>query len=189
VTIAYRTGHSTANTMCVGRASLGRLGLVARIVALGGAAFTAGCVHPQDVNEVEFDPTPPATPEATVMRDVVIGGDDDDANETPPPAPATLVWSNVRVNQREPVLFRLGAGLGALGHIDLNPCRGQGLPAGYVHMHLTFRGTGHVVRAAVETPIVPPPEALECIGDQVEATMVPTFDGGDVNLSKSFFVN
>jgi len=176
--------------MCVGRASLGRPGLVARIVALGVAAFTAGCVHPQDTNEVEFDPTPPAAPETTVTRDVVIGGDDD-ANEAPPPpaAPATLVWSSLRVNQHEPVLFRLGAGLGALGHIDLNPCRGQGLPAGYVHMHLTFGGTGRVVRAAVETPVAPPPEALTCIGDQVEATMVPTFEGGDVNLSKSFFVN
>jgi hypothetical protein len=56
-------------------------------------------------------------------------------------------------------------------------------------MHLTFRGTGRVVRAAVETPLAPPPEALACIGDQIQATMVPVFDGGDVNLSKSVFVN
>jgi hypothetical protein len=184
----YRVALLAATTNAVGRASLGLIALVA-LAFVGLASFTTGCVRPQ-TNDVEFDPTPPTAPEVTVTRDVVIGGDDA-PNEAPPPAsaPAVLVLSNIPLAQRDPVLFRLGAGLGALGHIDLNPCRGQGLPPGYVHMHLTFRGTGRVVRAAVETPAVPPPEALACIGDQVEATMVPVFEGGDVNLSKSFFVN
>jgi hypothetical protein len=188
----YRDPVSAANHKFVGRTALA-LGL------LVGLGLTAGCVRPQ-VNEVDFDPTPPAPHEPTVTRDVTIGDDDDSdesdesgasADAPPPPQsrPKVLVWSPIRLGPREPVLFRLGAGLGALGHIDLNPCRDQGLPSGYVHMHLTFRGTGRVVRAAVETPMAPPPEALACIGDQIQATMVPVFDGGDVNLSKSVFVN
>ena len=181
----YRDPVSAANHKFVGRTALA-LGL---LVWLG---LTAGCVRPQ-LNEVDFDTTPPAPREPTITRDVTIGGDDDsdESDETlpPQPGPKVLVWSPIRLGPREPVLFRLGAGLGALGHIDLNPCRDQGLPPGYVHMHLTFRGTGRVVRAAVETPLAPPPEALACIGDQIQATMVPVFDGGDVNLSKSVFVN
>jgi hypothetical protein len=183
---------------------MGLAGLMG-LVALG--AICAGCVRPQEVNEFEYDPTPPAPPEVTVTRDVVIGGDDDDESDDESPPPASVpsaaatatatatatrkdfVWSTIKLGRHEPELFRLGAGLGALGHIDLNPCRDRGLPAGYVHMHLTFHGTGRVVRAAVETPVAPPPEALSCIGGQVEATMVPTFEGGDVNLSKSFYVN
>jgi hypothetical protein len=165
-----------------------RLALVVVSVALGGLG--TGCVHAEDVNEQWVDSTPAAPPEVTVERDVAIGADESaDPPDAPPPS-GVLVWSPISLRPpREPALFRLGAGLGALGHIDLNPCRDQGLAAGYVHMHLTFRRTGRVVRAAVETPIAPPPEALACIADQIEDTVVPTFDGGDVMLSKSVFVN
>jgi len=89
----------------------------------------------------------------------------------------------------DPILFRLGAGYGALGHVDLAPCRDQGLPQGYLRLRVTFRASGRVVRAAVETPVAPPAEALTCIGEQLEMAMVPLFEGGDVTLSKSFFVN
>jgi hypothetical protein len=37
--------------------------------------------------------------------------------------------------------------------------------------------------------VPPPEEALDCIGEQLELAMVPVFDGGDVTLSRSFFVN
>jgi hypothetical protein len=167
---------------------------VGKVALLGGLLLlAAGCVHPQNTEELEPDSTPAAAPEPVVSREVEIGADDsDEAPDSPPPVSAgrapVLVWSEVRL-PAEPVLFRLGAGLGALGHIDLGSCRDQGLPPGYVHMHLTFRHTGHVVRAAVETPIAPPPEALACIGEQIESTMVPVFDGGAVSLSKSVYVN
>ena len=165
-----------------------RLVLLVLSVASGG--FGAGCVHAEDVNEQWVDSTPAAPPEVTVERDVEIGAEESaDPADAPPPA-GVLVWSPISLRRPpEPVLFRLGAGLGALGHIDLSPCRDQGLGAGYVHMHLTFRNTGRVVRAAVETPTAPPPEALACIADQIEDTVVPTFDGSDVMLSKSVFVN
>ncbi len=90
----------------------------------------------------------------------------------------------------DPVPFRLGAGRGALGRLDLEPCREQGLPQGYLHVRVTFRHNGHVVHAAVESPAAPPNEALACIGEQLQAmAMVPAFDGGDVTISKSYFVN
>ncbi|MBV9949159.1 MAG: hypothetical protein JOZ69_20085 [Myxococcales bacterium] len=87
------------------------------------------------------------------------------------------------------MLFRLGAGYGALGRLDLSTCREQGLQPGYVHVRVTFRHSGRVVRAAVESSVAPPQGALDCIGEQLEWAMVPVFDGGDVTLSKSFFVN
>ncbi|HEX4445187.1 MAG TPA: hypothetical protein VH044_00565 [Polyangiaceae bacterium] len=164
-------------------------GISLLLLLLTGGLGT-GCVHAEDVNESYVDSTPAAPPEVTVEREVEIGADEPGDPADPPPPSGVLVWSPISLRPpREPALFRLGAGLGALGHIDLNPCRDEGLLRGYVHMHLTFRHTGRVVRAAVETPVAPPPQALSCIGDQIEATEVPTFDGGDVMLSKSVFVN
>jgi hypothetical protein len=54
---------------------------------------------------------------------------------------------------------------------------------------VTFAPSGHVVSAAVETPLAPPQEALTCIGDQLEVAMVPAFDGADVTLSRTLFVD
>jgi hypothetical protein len=99
---------------------------------------------------------------------------------SPPPARRALP---------DPIFFRLGAGYGALGRIDLSPCRDQGLEPGYLHLRVTFRASGRVVRAAVERPAPPPAEALLCIGEQLQMAMVPVFDGSDVTLSKSVFVN
>jgi hypothetical protein len=89
----------------------------------------------------------------------------------------------------DPVFFRMGAGYGALGRVDLSPCRNEGLPAGYLRLHVTFHVSGRVVRAAVESATTPPSEALSCISEQLELAMVPAFEGGEVTLSKSFFVN
>jgi hypothetical protein len=90
---------------------------------------------------------------------------------------------------RDPVFFALGAGYGALGQVDVLPCRDRGLPAGYLRIRATFRPSGHVAHAAVESLAAPPEEALECIGEQLEATSVPPFDGGDVTLSRIYFVD
>jgi hypothetical protein len=149
----------------------------------------AGCVRrPMQELEVGSDRTtddPPPDPGA--VREVIVAGEDANEEESQPgsarggppgqhPAP-------------DPVLFRLGAGYGALGQVDLAPCREQGLQAGYLHMRVTFRPNGRVIRAAVESPLPPPPEALACIGEQLELAMVPMFEGGDVTLAKSFFIN
>ncbi|MDP9148547.1 MAG: hypothetical protein M3O36_01190, partial [Myxococcota bacterium] len=89
----------------------------------------------------------------------------------------------------EPAFFHLGAGYGALGQVDLARCRDQGLQRGYLRMHVTFHTSGRVARAAVEAPVAPPAEALTCIGEQLEAALVPEFGGREVTLSRSFFVN
>jgi hypothetical protein len=88
----------------------------------------------------------------------------------------------------DPVFFRIGAGYGAVGQVDLSACRERGLDPGYVHIHVTFGGGGRVAGATVESPNQPPPDALTCIGEKLEAASVPAFEGGDVTLSKSLFV-
>ena len=88
-----------------------------------------------------------------------------------------------------PIFFSLGAGHGALGRVDLSTCRDRGLPAGYLRIRATFRPSGHVAHAAVESAAEPPQEALECVSEQLEDTSVPPFDGEDVSLSKIVFVN
>jgi hypothetical protein len=87
----------------------------------------------------------------------------------------------------ERVFFHLGAGYGALGLVDLGPCQVQGL-AGYVRVHVTFMGSGRVARAAVESRDAPSSDALSCIGQQLRFATVPVFEGGEVTLSKTFFV-
>jgi hypothetical protein len=88
----------------------------------------------------------------------------------------------------DPVPFRIGAGHGALGMVDLAPCRTEGLPTGYLKMRVTFRRDGRIVHAAVESPDPPPQEALECVADLLQDARVPAFDGRDASLTRSFFV-
>jgi hypothetical protein len=158
--------------------------------ALVTALFAAnvGCA-PVEVPAEAVDTTPVAAPEAAVARDVDVryaGPGDDDAE----PAGAPPRASRADHPPPDPVPFRLGAGRGALGRLDLAPCREQGLPQGYLHVRVTFRHNGRVVHAAVESPASPPDEALSCIGEQLQTVaMVPAFDGGDVTISKSYFVN
>jgi hypothetical protein len=151
--------------------------------------ITGGCVRQaKNVFEVPTHPTgDDSAPVPSETRDVVVASDAP-SEEASEPVPAG-VRASPRHEAPDPVLFRLGAGYGALGQLDLAPCRDQGLPPGYLHMRVTFRQSGRVVRAAVESPVAPPPEALACIGEQLEAAMVPLFEGSDVTLSKSFFIN
>ena len=153
---------------------------------VAGVIATTGCIHPETTNEYEPDSSPASDPEPVVVREVVVSY----AGAGEPPAPAVFLPPSPRDRPRpDPVPFRLGAGRGALGLIDLTPCREDGLPPGYVHMRVTFQHSGHVVHAAVESATAPPPEALDCIGAQLEVAMVPVFDGSDVTLSRSYFVN
>jgi hypothetical protein len=155
------------------------------LLLLATAPLEAGCLHEDMTAEAEPDWDRWGEPaEATVVREVVVESEESTA------APVAYLPASPRDRPSpDPVPFRLGAGRGALGRVDLAACREQGLPLGYLHVRVTFRRTGRVVHAAVESPEAPTPEALSCIGEQLEATLVPAFDGGDVTLSKSFFVN
>jgi hypothetical protein len=146
---------------------------------------TAGCLHEGDLEPPEGpdtqDPPAPVVQERSV--ELQYGAADDNADVVTEPPPAAP-----RPPRREPVPFHLGAGYGALGHVDLGTCRDQGLQPGYLRIHITFRDDGRIARAAVEAGEAPPEQALTCIGEQLKMAMVPSFDGDDVSLSKSFFV-
>lgn len=149
----------------------------------------AGCVQARIVAPVESTEDPPVEPHET--RIVQVPGDEpgEELGAEPTQAAVSVSVSTAVPGFADPVFFRIGAGYGALGQVDLHSCREQGLPAGYVHMRVTFRDTGQVVRASVESPTAPPPDALVCIGEQLRLAMVPRFEGGEVTLSRSFFVN
>jgi hypothetical protein len=146
-----------------------------------------GCIHPQ-MPEAEA-PEGPYQPiaEPTTEREVDVS----DESPAAEPAPDVVVETAPQplFGRSEPVLFRLGAGYGALGQVDFAPCREQGLDKGYLHMRVTFRHSGRVVHAIVERTAPPPEEAMHCIAEQLQAAAVPTFDGEDVTLSKSYYVN
>jgi hypothetical protein len=151
--------------------------------------LTTGCVR-QTTREFEADVAhlpDDSVRESSETREVVVGSTRSEQPAEEPTPGQSVPHSSLL--PPEPTLFRLGAGYGALGQIDLAPCRNQGLSPGYLRVRVTFQHNGRVARAAVESVVAPPSEALACIGEQLEAAMVPVFDGVDVTLSKSFFVN
>jgi hypothetical protein len=153
------------------------------------ALLAAGCVHPGEDPDAAFAGFTEDAAEPAVEREVVVTYDGPIEEPDAPPTATALPAPSPAHAILDPVPFRLGAGCGALGHIDLGACRDQGLQPGYVHMRVTFHHSGRVASAALESLASPPPEALTCIGEQLEVAMVPAFDGGDVVLSKSYFVN
>jgi hypothetical protein len=149
--------------------------------------LVSGCVHLEATAGLTPEPERSADDSSpAIVRDVEVTYDDSEGES---PEPTAAISPRRDRPPPDPVLFSLGAGHGALGRVDLGPCRQEGLPPGYVHLRVTFRRSGRVVRAAVSTPAEPPSEALACIGEQLEVALVPVFDGDDVTLSKSFFVN
>jgi hypothetical protein len=150
-------------------------------------AFVAtGCIHLPDGDvEPAFDTAPSSDSEPVVRRDVTVGWQ---GGEETTPAGPPLAASPLDRPPPDPVPFRIGAGHGALGRIDLAPCRAKGLPSGYLRMRVTFRRDGRVVHAVVESPAPPPQEALDCVAEQLHVAEVPVFDGRDAALTRRFFV-
>jgi hypothetical protein len=120
-----------------------------------------------------------ARPEPLVERQLTIGSSE--------AAPATPGRTNPLLKP-DPVPFAIGAGYGALAHVDLAGCRERGLVPGYLHLNATFTPAGYVVRASVTTPTAPSSSALDCIADQLRLAGVPAFDGSEARLSKTYFV-
>jgi hypothetical protein len=150
--------------------------------ALTGLLAT-GCLHEPDAELETAVYEPP--PEVVVRRDVTMKWDR--SGEPAQAAPLLAASPRDRVVP-DPVPFRIGAGHGALGTIDLAPCRAEGLPAGYLAMRVTFHRDGRVAHAVVEGPVAPPVEALDCVAEQIQGATVPVFDGRDASLTKRFFV-
>jgi hypothetical protein len=145
--------------------------------------LATGCVHEPDAELETATYEPPS--EAVVRRDVTMKWDR--SGEPTQAAPVLAASPRDRVLP-DPVPFRIGAGHGALGMIDLAPCRAAGLPSGYLAMRVTFHRDGRVAHAVVEGPVAPPEEALDCVAEQVQGAEVPVFDGRDASLTKRFFV-
>jgi hypothetical protein len=144
-----------------------------------------GCLHAPDGDFAPaYDTSDPPPGPPVVEREVRLAWAADDT----PGRVAVLPASALDRVMPDPVPFRLGAGHGALGHVDLEPCHALGLPAGYVKMRVTFRRDGHVSHAVVESPTPPPAAALDCVAEQLEGALVPRFDGRDATLSRSLFV-
>jgi hypothetical protein len=144
-----------------------------------------GCLHEPEAEDTGlYTPSAEPPPEPVVRREVSVEyagpGESTDVpvlaaspRDRPPP---------------DPIPFRIGAAHGALGGVDLAPCRELGLPPGYLRMRVTFRRDGRVVHAAVESPTPPPQAALDCVARQLEDAEVPAFDGRDAALSRRYFV-
>lgn len=157
-------------------------------LALVSLCAGAGCVPRGALYEAEFpaeaEPSAPATAVAVGEVNVV-----DDAPLEGSARVVAIPLSSRDRSRPDPVFFHLGAGYGVLGRIDVSPCRDRGLPTGYLRLRATFRPSGRVAHAAIETIAEPPQEALTCIGEQLEGATVPPFDGGDVTLSRVYFVD
>jgi hypothetical protein len=147
------------------------------------ALLASGCLHEPDADvETAYQPIDDSDPQLAVRRDVTMSTEE---AATTVPVLAASPRDHLRP---DPVPFRIGAGHGALGSIDLAPCRAQGLPPGYLRIRVTFRHDGRVAHAVVEGPTPPPQEALDCLAEQLDEASVPVFDGRDASLSRRFFV-
>lgn len=132
---------------------------------------------------------PEPVPEALVEYQITVASPSPSpaaADESP--APPEEAAAGFPSSVSDPVRFQIGAGYAALSRVDLDDCRESGLQAGYVRVRATFTRVGYVVRASVASSTAPPPRALDCIADRLRQTGVPSFDGGEARLSKTYFV-
>src|SRR5271165_4777474 len=95
-------------------------------VFVGGA-----CLPRESLNMAQLAPDPAPPEEHVVATNVPVGSDGSDEGtieRAHPRRPAGAGLSS------DPVFFHLGAGYGALGRIDLDSCRDQGLVPGFLHL-------------------------------------------------------
>jgi hypothetical protein len=139
------------------------------------------CLHAGELEPQWVDDGPPPPPEVLVARQITV------TTQEPSPAPS-LPPSPRDKPVPDPIRFQIGAGYGALSHVDVSSCRERGLQSGYFHVHATFSPEGYVLHASVESEAPPPPPALDCIADHLRQAGVPRFDGSGATLSKTFYV-
>lgn len=153
------------------------------LLVAAASLLQVGCLHEGELEPQWVDDGPPPAQEVLVEREITVA-----PQEAPAPAPPALPASPHDKPAPDPVHFQMGAGYGALSHVDVASCRGRGLQGGYVHVHATFTPDGYVVRASVESEAAPSPPALDCIAEMLRQAGVPRFDGTEATLSKTYFV-
>jgi hypothetical protein len=142
-----------------------------------------GCLHEPDADLDTGIYQPIVVTSSGVERQITVTTED-----APAVAPALLPPSPRDRVERDRIPFRVGAGYGALSHVDLDVCRERGLPAGYVHVRATFAHVGYVVRASVGSASEPPSPALDCVAETLRQVGVPEFEGAEATLSKTYWV-
>jgi hypothetical protein len=153
------------------------------------APLALGCQPPEAYTFASY----PIVHEESAQQDlpsseaIEIDYDGSDA-PTPMRLAAAIPASELDRPHPEPVFFALGAGHGALGQVDVDGCGERGIPPGYLRMRATFRPSGHISRAVVMTESPPTQEALDCIADKLRVMRVPAFDGDNISLSRTYFV-
>ena len=151
------------------------------LLVVAASGLQVGCLHEGDLDPRWVDDGPPPQPEVLVARQITVTAEDGPAPPALPPSPRDTPTP-------DPIRFQIGAGYGALSHVDVAACKARGLQAGYLHVHATFTHLGYVVRASVESQAAPPPPALDCIADRLRQAGVPQFEGSEATLSKTYFV-
>jgi hypothetical protein len=150
---------------------------------LTGVALVADAI-PQGEDSPENDSNPEREWTTTDGSPAV----DDDGADGPRPVPPHEAASEAdrRVERRTP--FALAATYGALGHVDLEPCKAQGLAAGYGHVVLAFANDGTPAGVGVDLPARSAPRAHACVEKAFGALRVAAFDGSPVKVRRAFFV-
>jgi len=150
------------------------------LAAVASSLLQVGC-HEGELEPQWVDGSPPPPPEVLVERQITVTPEEAPAPPALPPSPRDKPTP-------DPVRFQMGAGYGALSHVDVSTCRDRGLQAGYFHVHATFSHEGYVMRASVESEAPPSPPALDCIAEVLRQAGVPRFDGSEATLTKTYFV-
>jgi len=151
------------------------------VVVAAASSLQVGCLHEGELEPGWVDDGPPPAEQILVERQITVTPDEAPPGPALPPSPRDRPVP-------DPIHFQIGAGYGALSHVDVASCRDRGLQAGYVHVHATFTHQGYVVRASVESQAAPPAPALDCIAERLRQVGVPQFDASDATLTKTYFV-
>jgi hypothetical protein len=88
----------------------------------------------------------------------------------------------------QPTHFDLGSAYGALGHVDLEACKTEGLAPGYGRVLLAFEPDGTPAHVAVQMPAGSAPSATRCVVEAFRGVRVAPFDGAPVNVRRQFYV-
>jgi hypothetical protein len=103
----------------------------------------------------------------------------------PPHMPASAADQRV---ERQRVGFDLGGAYGVLAHVNLDPCKAQGLTPGYGRVIVAFEPAGAPVGVGVALPAGSAPSAHACVEQAFRAVHVAPFEGAPVNVRRAFYV-
>jgi hypothetical protein len=109
--------------------------------------------------------------------------------ETVRPSEAGPVDLQPRVPPALPKPFDLGGAYGAIGRVDLSPCKDAGLEPGYGRVTLDFTVDGAVGSVALDMPPSSSAAGRSCVESAYRTVHVPAFAGDQLaTVRRDFFV-